>query len=305
MTTAWLELSLRLAPELVEAIAEVFGRYGQGVAIEGVVLPLEGPSEPDVLAPVVADDTVVLKTYLHLDGAAWRDVQRIDVALGHLSVIWPLPRLDLRVIDEAQWANAWREHFHTFRLGRRLVVKPPWEAYAPQPDDLVIELEPGLAFGTGLHPSTRLCAEAMEARLTPGMTVLDLGTGSGILAIAAAKLGAASVLALDVDPTAGGVATANVAANGVASIVRVELGSMEAIPAGAAFDLVVANILARVIADLARELVAALRPGGVLITGGIIAEHLESVQRALAAAGGADVAVSADGDWRTVVCRRA
>jgi ribosomal protein L11 methyltransferase len=138
---------------------------------------------------------------------------------------WPEPRT--RFLAETDWAEAWKAGYDVLRIGRRLVVRPSWRDYAPQPGDLVIDLDPGMAFGSGLHPTTRLCLEALEDTMRPGLTVLDVGTGSGILAIAAARLGASRVLALDTDPLAVQIARENVALNQVESVVHVEVGTAQ------------------------------------------------------------------------------
>jgi len=160
-----------------------------------------------------------------------------------------------------------------------------------------------MAFGTGLHPTTRLCLEALERYIRPGMRVLDVGTGSGILALAAARLGAASVLALDISSVAVEAAQANVRANGLEERITVRLGSLEE-SSNARYDLVVANIIARVIADLAPALVGALAPGGLLIASGIIEERLPLAENALRAAGLAEIEQARDGDWVMLVGQR-
>ena len=168
------------------------------------------------LAAAPPPSTVIVKTYLPLDGTAGEAQRRLEEGLWHLGQIYPIPDPVIRELAEEDWAEAWKQQYHLLRVGRRIVIVPAWEAYAPAPGEVVIRLEPGMAFGTGLHPTTRLCLEALEAHLAPGCTVLDVGTGSGVLAIAAAKLGARSVLALDADPVAVSVARENVALNGVA-----------------------------------------------------------------------------------------
>jgi len=296
----WWELSLEVDREAVEAVAEVFHRFGEGgVAIEE---PIESSFE-DLSYHLDATLPVVVKTYLPEQNLSGRRLRQIREALGYLSLIWPLPKLRLRRLAEEDWASAWKAHFHPHRIGQRLVIRPSWEAYTPQKGELVIILDPGLAFGTGLHPTTRMCLCALEERLHPGQNVLDLGTGSGILALAAARLGASSVLALDIDEAAVAVARENVAINGLGETVQVRHGSLNEITPALtrAFDLLVANISASVIVELAHLLIGALKPKGVLIAGGIIAERLERVNQALAEAGAQVAQVIAEQDWRTSV----
>jgi ribosomal protein L11 methyltransferase len=189
------------------------------------------------------------------------------------------------------------------RVGQRIVVKPSWQTYTPRPDDVVVELDPGMAFGTGLHPSTRLCLVALEEYLTPGMRVLDVGTGSGILAIAAARLGAGPVLATDIDPIAIQAARANVAANEVEHIVSVEPGSWPTLePQDQAFDIVLVNILAETIVELLDEgLAHYLKKAGLIVVAGIIESQEAMVAEALGAQGVDIVKRLQEKDWVALV----
>jgi ribosomal protein L11 methyltransferase len=211
--------------------------------------------------------------------------------------------LAVRFVQDEDWAEAWKAYFRPIRVGRSLVIKPSWETLAAADGDRVIELDPGMAFGTGAHPTTQLCLALLEERVAPGDRVLDLGTGSGILALAAARLGAREVLALDLDPVAVAAARENVAANGLAGVVRVEEGGVEAAP-GPPYDLVVANILADVIRDLAPALALQLRRRGLLIASGIIADRAADVTVALRAAGFDLEEERAQEEWRALVCSR-
>ena len=257
---SWLEASVQADGEAAEAVSEVFNRY------YGAVLSTDFDDE-------LSDTPVVtVKTYLPLDEEGLRTRQRIEEALWHLSQIYPLPAPEFRELAEEDWANAWKKHYHVVRIGQRIVIKPPWQEHKRQPDEVVIELDPGMAFGTGLHPTTRMCLQAVEEHLKPGDRVLDLGTGSGILAIAAAKLGAGSVLALDNDPLAVRTALSNAKSNEVQNVVTAELGSLD--KAAGEFDLVLVNILARVIIELADQgLVDRVRPTGLIILAGIVVEQ--------------------------------
>ncbi len=298
----WLELTVSAHREAVEAISELLSNYAPGgVAIEEPIALLDDGQEYRVQpgAPVL------VRAYLPTDGVEEEARQRIEEGLWHLGQIGPqfVGELTTRLVDEEDWANAWKEYYHVLHLGQRIVIKPSWRDYAPQPGEVVLELDPGMAFGTGLHPTTRLCLEALERYIRPGMRVLDVGTGSGILALAAARLGAASVLALDISSVAVEAAQANVRANGLEERITVRLGSLEE-SSNARYDLVVANIIARVIADLAPALVGALAPGGMLIASGIIEERLSLAEDALRAAGLAEIEQARDGDWVMLVGQR-
>jgi len=208
-----------------------------------------------------------------------------------------VPDITIRFVAEADWANAWKQYFKPQTIGRHLVVKPTWEAWQKRPGDVVIAIDPGMAFGTGLHATTRLCLQALENHVRPGVTVADVGTGSGILAVAAALLGAAHVSATDVDPLAVRIARENVALNGVTD--RVDVAEASVPPTGT-FDLVVANILADVIKDMTPALFAALTPGGRLIASGIIDTRAIDVADHLAASDFADLTTSREGEWVAV-----
>ncbi|MCL1854616.1 MAG: 50S ribosomal protein L11 methyltransferase [Clostridia bacterium] len=218
---------------------------------------------------------------------------------------FPLGELSLAVRDvaDADWAETWKRYYQPFRIGSRIVVKPTWEIYDTAPGDLLIELDPGMAFGAGTHETTRMCLELMETHLTSGMRVMDVGTGSGILSIGAAGLGAKEVLAIDVDPDAVKVAKENVALNHVQEQVRVVEGNLAE---GETFacDLAVTNIVADAVCALAYPLRRHLRPGGVWICSGIIRERERDVLAAGLAAGYRKTERRADGEWVALCFRR-
>jgi ribosomal protein L11 methyltransferase len=265
----WLQVSVDVDAEAAEAVADVLSRFAPGgVAVE--------------VAETGGDVTV--KAYLPVGPDTPHVQNQLAQALWHLGQIYPVPAPAFSVIVEADWADAWKEHFHPLRVGQRIVIKPTWREFETAPDDVLIELDPGMAFGTGLHPTTQMCLMALEEEVRPGMHVLDLGAGSGILTLAAAKLGAGAVLALDTDPVAVAATQENVQRNGVAELVTVALGSLD--QATGTYDLIVVNILAEVIVALAREgLAERVRPGGRWVTAGIIEPQVTEVVAALEAAG--------------------
>lgn len=318
----WLELSVEVDSEAVEAVSEVLARYGYngGVVVEPAWTPGdEGPEfRYDAARPSV------LRTYVPLDERAEDTRQRVEQALWHLGQMRSVGPLRTRALQEEDWANAWKQHYTVLRVGERIVIVPSWLEHHPAPDDVVLRLDPGMAFGTGLHPTTQLCLRLLERYVRPGQHVLDLGTGSGILAIAAARLGADAVLALDNDPVAVAVAAENVARNGVGERVTVAEGSLGAgtrlghwlsgdfgppeapAPSAAApgpgpFDLIVANLIARALALLAADLAAALAPGAALISSGILDAREAEVRAAFDAAGLRLVERHAEGEWVALV----
>ncbi len=301
----WLELAVQVDPEAVEAVTELFAQYGynQGVVVEEAVVP-----EPDEDYTVDPTAPVSVRTYLVDEPAAEEARQHIAEGLWYLGRMRTVGPLVVTQVREEEWANAWKSHYQTQRIGQRLTVKPSWLEYSPAPEELIIELDPGMAFGTGLHPTTRLCMRALEDYVKPEMRyILDLGTGSAILAIGAAQLGdpALHVWALDVDSVAVTVAAENVDRNGLSDRITVEAGSLEVgVPPARRYDLIVANILARVIIALAPALHDALEPGGVLLASGIIGERGDEVDAALQAAGLRLLERREEGDWLAIVGMR-
>ncbi len=287
----WLEIKATVDRETVDDIAAVMGRFGQGGAVIEEDPSPRGPQQ---------DGDLTVKVYLPVDGSLPRDKAQLLEALGHLSLICPIP-IQEQTLSQADWLKAWKALFTARRVGKRLVIKPPGQGYRARDGDVIIEIDPGMAFGTGLHPTTQLCLQELERGLSPGAEVLDLGTGSGIQAIAAARLGAGRVLALDTDPEAVTAARANILANGLDAVIKVEPGTIPHPGATGPFDLVVANITAGVIGEKAESLVGALKPGGTLIAGGILADRVGEVGARLGGAGGRVIRRRSRGDWRTLV----
>lgn len=233
-----------------------------------------------------------------------------DIDTGDATYEWKL-------VDDEDWANAWKQYFKPLRITDRLTIKPTWEEYEPQAEEIILELDPGMAFGTGTHATTALCLKTIEQVVKEGDDVIDVGTGSGILAIAAAKLGAKHVLALDLDPVAVSSATENVQLNGLEDRVTVKLSDLlqvinenkangEASPLGVKLpvQVVVANILAEIILMFVQDVYEALASGGTYIVSGVIKSKQEVVQEALTAAGFRVSEVNEDQDWVVLVARK-
>lgn len=298
----WSELSIRTPPEYVEPLSEVFRRYGEG----GVVVEEEGDWDPDDgPLPPGPPISVTVRTYLPQDATYRSRKAMIEVGVRLVSILQPLGELQERVLKEDEWEWAWKSHFTLLRVGRRLVLKASWQEYTQQPGEVVVELDPGMAFGTGHHPTTWMCLEQIDKRVAEGMRVLDLGTGSGILSLAAIKLGAGSVVALDSDKVAVGVARANFRANGLGRRAKAIHGTIphaQVVPGS--FDLVVANVTAKVIVEKAQPLLDSLAPGGVLVVSGILQERLGEVEAALTQMDSVRLERQLDGDWVALVMER-
>jgi ribosomal protein L11 methyltransferase len=213
--------------------------------------------------------------------------------------------LRVRTIHEADWANAWKDYFFVHRVGQRTVIVPSWRTseYHPAERDVVLLLDPGMAFGTGLHPTTRLCLRAAEEMVEAGQRVLDVGAGSGILSIAAARLGAAHVDAVELEPVAAAVCRENVERNGVADQVAVRQGTLEGTPEQP-FDLVLANITIRTLLELHPLLAANLRSGGRAVLSGVLAERADELLEVLRANGWRHDRTDQEQDWVALVMSR-
>jgi ribosomal protein L11 methyltransferase len=226
-------------------------------------------------------------------------VEAVDAAFG----LEQPSLIERSSVDDTPWQEAYRQHFKPFRLGRRLVVKPSWEPFQPAAEDVVLEIDPQMAFGTGLHPTTQLCLRALEGWVRPGHIVADIGAGSGILAIAAAKLGAAHVDAVDNDSVAVETTRRNVEANGVSERVAATLGS--GIPQVTNhYDMIVANITGPVIAASSQDAARAVRRGGLYLVSGFTARGEEAVRRSLAQAGFFVLSRESQDEWLCLHCAK-
>jgi ribosomal protein L11 methyltransferase len=304
----WLEITVNCDPESAEAVADVLARYAPGgVAIQQNALDLTGEEwrADGPLEPIAS-----VRAYLAFEPGLDEKRRRVEEALWHLRQIASIPEPQFRTVVEEEWANAWKEHFDVTRIGKWLVVKPSWREYIPQADDIVLELDPCMAFGTGLHPTTQMCLLALEKYVRGGERVLDLGTGSGILAIAAVKLGAAACLAMDIDPVAVEAARANVSANQVSDRVQVEQGSLAQISKdalcndGPEFGILLVNVLAKIIIELCEQgLGEVVKPGGLAIFAGLIDTQEAEVREALKRVGLVVIDRTQEKDWVGLVCQ--
>jgi ribosomal protein L11 methyltransferase len=280
----WLELTVEADVEAVEAVSEILGRVATGTAVQ----PTRLLRDPDDELAARTDPAAPYVVTAHIAAGPGSDaaVEDTERALWHLQAfgLRPVGQLRVREVDDADWADAWKAHYVPQRIGR-LVVVPSWLAdEAISPSEVPIVLDPGMAFGTGLHPTTRGCLALLQALSPMPSRVLDVGIGSGILAIAAIRLGAGSAHGLDTDPLAVDAAIANAARNGLADRLTVTTGSLPVRP-DERYPLIMANLVATVLADLAPRLAAHLTAGGSLLASGIIAPRADGVIEAMRAAG--------------------
>jgi ribosomal protein L11 methyltransferase len=301
---SWLELAVEADPEAVEAVSEILGRVATGGT---TVEPAFDLVDEGLDARIDPMRPAVVRGYVPAAGGEDATTQ-VAEALGHLGAfgLRPIGELRTRIVEEADWADAWKAYFPVMRVGRRIVIRPTWQRHRRAAGDVVLALDPGMAFGTGLHPTTRLCLAGLEpladdGRLA-GARVLDVGCGSGILAIAALKLGAGSALGVDTDPIAIEATLANARRNGLTRRLGARVGSL---PTGEPpADLVLANLIAGVLVPLARLLHDELRPGGTLLASGIFSDREAEVRDALVAAGLTISDRTSEGDWVALGARR-
>lgn len=297
----WLELCVDVPPEFVEPISHIFYKYGYGgVSIES---PADFNPDEGEVAPV--PETFSVRTYIPKDDST--DERRANIEIGvklinHLHPIEPLKETEIKDED---WETNWKQYFHPIRVGRKLVICPTWQEHTSLRDDVIIFLDPGMAFGTGHHPTTRMCMELLEDTIVGGEKIIDLGCGSGILSVTAVKLGALSSIGFEIENNASKVAKENCVLNGVDESVEVFNSTLpDNRYSEGDFDLALANISAKVIIELADHLTKGLRSGGKLILSGVLESALEDVRDVFEPLGVVFEKVMTDSDWTAVLATK-
>jgi len=306
MQKEWIQLSYEVPDAMVDAIAEfLIELSSSGVGIDNRTL------DTFSLESLEETPTKTVTAYFPSDGTLEEKIRIIKAYLVEISPDFPdfsyqEPAI-ARITDE-DWSTSWKEHFKPLRVGKNLVIKPTWEAFPAGPDDILLEIDPGMAFGTGTHPTTMLCLTVLEKILSGQrgtetlLTALDVGTGSGILTIAAAKLGISHISAVDIDPEAVKVAQENCLLNGVAEQVSVSDTPLAMI--SGSFDIVLANILAEDLVRMAPELSARLNPGGLLVLSGILVEKETMVVDGYANSNLTLMEICREGEWSCILFTR-
>jgi ribosomal protein L11 methyltransferase len=289
----WLEVSLQVDEELAEPVAEVLGRHASG----GVALSQADPDQP----------LVDIRGYLSADTQTQAVREKLERDLWFLGRIRPLPSPAYTWLEDADWAEAWKANFKPLLIGQRLRIQPAWLA-SPPDDRIAILIDPGMAFGTGAHPTTQLCLELIESLVRPGDWIADLGCGSGILSIAAVRLGAAGSLAFDSDPQAVDVCRENARVNGTAGQISVGVGSLPDLLARVEQPpfprWAVANIYLSVLVEMLGQGLGRLcRPEGGLILSGILEEQESELVKAAEKEGLRVVDTRARAEWRALVLK--
>ena len=307
----WAEISVKTTHEATDAVANIFHDLGAtGVVIEdpkvindyrasGLWDYCEIPEEKDV-------EIVIVKAYLPSDESLsnkiglfeqqFNNLSRHDLDKGKGEISW-------HEVQEEDWATSWKQYFHPIKVGENIIIKPSWEEYERSAEDIIIELDPGMAFGTGTHYTTQLCIRCLEEIVQKDNVVFDVGTGSGILSVTAAKLGAAEVRAIDLDTVAVRVAKENIVHNKVADIVSVSHGDLLTGVEGKA-DIIESNIIADVIIKLLPDIPARLKTEGQFVASGIISERLSDVLAAMKQNNFVVEKVIEDNSWVVIVARQ-
>lgn len=309
----WSELSIHTTHEAVEAVSNVLHEAGaSGVVIED---SMEFARErQDMFGEIYAlnpndfpAEGVILKAYLPVSSFLGETVEEVKLAINNLSnygINVGENEVMISEVNEEEWATAWKKYYHPVKISERFTIVPTWETYEPvSTDELIIELDPGMAFGTGTHPTTVMCLQALEKTVKSGDYVTDVGTGSGVLAIGAALLGAKHVHALDLDEVAVRSAKINVKLNKVQQVANVVHGNLlDTVEQQS--DVVVANILAEIIMSFTNDAFQVVKEGGMYITSGIIGAKKEDVKQSLEAAGFVIVEVMMMEDWVTILSKK-
>ena len=313
MQVKWTEISILTTDEAVEAVSNILHEAGaSGVVIEdSKELTKERVDQFGEIYALNPEDFpkngVVVKAYLSATSFLAETVEEIKLAIANLvnfDINIGENVITMSEVNEEDWATAWKQYYHPVKISERFTIVPTWEDYKPvSTDELIIELDPGMAFGTGTHPTTVMCLQALEKVVKEGNTVVDVGTGSGVLSIGAALLGASSVHALDLDEVAVKSARENVELNKVESTVEVFHGNLlDTVKEPA--DVVVANILAEIIMTFTDDAFSIVKPGGLYVTSGIIGAKKEDVKAALEASGFVIEEVLMMEDWVAIISRR-
>jgi ribosomal protein L11 methyltransferase len=297
----WLELTVTCDSEAIEAVSEILGRVGSGSAVRPTRL-IRDPAD-ELSAREDSSAPYEITAHLLEDEAAPAAVESTERALWHLQAfgLRPVGELRVRSVDDADWTDAWKAGYVPQRIGR-VVIVPSWLDEPLGPDEVALRLDPGMAFGTGLHPTTRGCLTLLQEVSPMPPVVLDVGSGSGILALAALRLGAERAVCYDTDPLAVEATLANAEVNGLAARVTASLGSLPA--TGEPYPLVVANLVAAVLIDLAEPLAAHTAAGGALLASGIIEGRADEVLGALTASALVLDHRLEDGEWVSLRLRK-
>lgn len=309
----WSEISIHTTNEAIEPISNILHEAGaSGVVIEDPFdLIKEREDQFGEIYQLNPDDYpeegVIIKAYLPVNSFLGETVEGIKEAINNLilyNIDIGLNKVTISEVNEEEWATAWKKYYHPVKISDKFTIVPTWEEYEPQSDEeLIIELDPGMAFGTGTHPTTIMCIQALERFVKKGDVVIDVGTGSGVLSIAAALLKAKKVISLDLDDVAVTAARINIKLNKVQDVVTVSQNNLlDGVDQQA--DVIVANILAEVIVRFTDDAYERLKSGGFFITSGIIKQKRNEVEEALKSSGFIIEETLTMEDWVAIIAKK-
>jgi len=310
----WSEISIHTTNEAIEPISHILHEAGaSGVVIED---PFELTKErEDQFGEIYQlnpedypDEGVIVKAYLPINSFLGETVEAIKDSINNL-IIYDIDlgknNVTISEVHEEEWATAWKKYYNPVKISEKFTIVPTWEMYEPvNSDELIIELDPGMAFGTGTHPTTVMCIQALERTVLPGDRVIDVGTGSGVLSIAAAQLGAEDVRAYDLDEVAVTSAKLNIKLNKVSNMVSISQNNLLDGVEEKSADVIVANILAEVILRFTDDVARVVKPGGTFIASGIIQQKKEQIKEALVKAGFEISETILMEDWVALIAKR-
>jgi len=310
----WTEVQITTTLEAEDAVVDLFYESGaQGVAIEdygNLQLIQKDPTVNYIDESILNTDPnqSIIRGYFNETLNCDACVHQLLEGIKKLPTYGLNPgscEMAIKTIQEEDWANSWKEYYKPTKIGKQIVIKPTWEPYTPKADEIVINMDPGMAFGTGTHETTQLCVIELEKYVKPDTEVIDIGCGTGILSIIAAELHAKKVIGVDLDPVAVHVAKENMALNKLSNHIEILEGNlMDVLPEDQKADLVVANILAAAIVALTPAAKTCLKPGGIFISSGIITEFVQDVLEALEAADFTIKSIHQMGEWHCVVAEK-
>ena len=309
----WLEVQIETTMEAEEAIVNLFYEAGaQGVVIEStenLMMLKEDPTVNYIDESILNmdPDASIIRGYFNEELDCDECIHQLLTGIKKLPSYGLDPgscELSITEMEEDDWANSWKKYYKPTKVGKRIVIKPTWEDYTAKDDEIIVNMDPGMAFGTGTHETTQLCVTKLEDYVHPGDLVLDIGCGTGILSIIAAELGCGRVIGVDLDPVAVKVARENIELNGFSDKIEIREGNLvEVIAEDEQADLIVANILAEAIIELADMIIPFLKKDGVFIASGIINDRLEAVLAKLETVGFEILNIEQMGEWNAVAAR--
>lgn len=304
----WTEVQIKTTAELEDVISSILYDAGaNGLAIEDprdILEMMKSKGDWDFIDSSLINqelDGILIKAYFSESDDLENIIQEIRSRIeDNPELIADENIVTINVLDDNDWAESWKKYYKPIRIGKNIVIKPSWEDYKLVEDDIIIELDPGMAFGTGTHETTMMCTEALEQFVKSGDMVYDIGCGSGILSIVAAKLGASKVVGVDLDELCVKVSNKNIILNNVEDIIEIKSGNLLAVVEGKA-NIIVSNIIAEVIAKMTKDLKGYLSNNGIFITSGIILEKIELVENALLENGFEIIDIVKKNEWACII----